>query len=294
MKVAIDCGNAITGKFAPSLFELLGCDVLPIYCDVDGSFPNHNPDPTVPSNLDDLVYAVTDNKFDLGLGFDGDGDRVVAVAPSGRIVYPDELLMIFADDLLKRKPGEDVVFDIKSTRRLNALIHRYGGKPIMWKTGHSSIRSKMRQTGALLGGEFSGHIFFKERWHGFDDGLYAAARLIEVLSITGLNLDQVLDGFPAVAATAEILIPISEDEKFNLMANLDGKTLFPDATIIEIDGIRAEYPKGWGLVRASNTSPNLTMRFEAQDAQHLLAIKAKFLAALSPFIADIAQYIRPE
>jgi len=285
LKVVIDCANGIAGTIAPKLLDELGCDVVPLYCDVDGNFPNHAPDPSVIDNLSALVDKVKAEGADLGIALDGDGDRLVAVSPTGEIILPDRLLMLFAKDIVSRNPGTDVIYDIKCTRRLNNLISGYGGRPLMWKSGHSNIKSKMLETGALLAGELSGHIFFKERWYGFDDGLYATARLLEILTIRDQDLDAVLSTFPNSAITPEILVPISEDKKFDVVKRLVDKGDFSGGKITTIDGLRVDFAKGWGLVRASNTSPYLTLRFEADNDDMLEKIQTMFkqqLAAVAP------------
>lgn len=276
LKVVLDAGNGIAGDLASRVLEAIGCDVIPLYCDVDGSFPNHAPDPTVPENLVDLICHVKDNQADLGIALDGDGDRIVAISASGKIIWPDELLMIFARDVVSRHPGADIVFDIKSTRRLNTLISSYGGRPVMWKTGHSHMYNKIIESKAPLGGEFSGHIFFQDRWFGFDDGIYAAARLIEIMSIREQGLDEIVAGFEERCSTPEIRIEVEEHEKFAFIKKLLEKQAFQAGKISTIDGIRVDFPKAWGLVRASNTGPALTLRFEAENQESLEKIKSLF------------------
>lgn len=273
LKVAIDCGNGIAGVVAPPLFRKLGCEVYELFTQVDGTFPNHAPDPTVPENLNSLIAMVKENELDVGLALDGDGDRVVAVTASGRIVWPDELLMIFARDIVTRQPGSDIVFDVKSSRRLRDLITTYGGRPVMWKTGHANIRSKVQESGAPVGGEFSGHIFFNDRWCGFDDGLYAGARLLEIMSLREQGLDDIIAGFPETYSTPEIKIAVAEDEKQSMVERIRKEAVFGDAHLVDIDGIRIEYHDGWGLIRASNTSAALTLRFEGESEEALETIK---------------------
>jgi len=276
LSIAVDCGNGIAGAIAPTLFRNLGCQVNELFTDVDGDFPNHSPDPTVAANLKALISTVRTGGHDLGLAFDGDGDRVVAVTGAGHIVWPDELLMIFARDIVTRTPGADVVFDVKSTRRLAALVSSYGGRPVMWKTGHAHMRRKMKETSAPVGGEFSGHIFFNDRWHGFDDGLYAAARLLEIITLREQTLDEIVASFPPSYATSEIKIPIAEERKNDFVAKFIARSNFGDAHLVTLDGLRVEYPDGWGLIRASNTSAALTLRFEADTAQALEKIITAF------------------
>lgn len=280
LKIVIDCGNGVAGGIAPRLFEDLGCEVVPLYCEIDGHFPNHHPDPTIAANLTDLIEQVREQGADLGIAFDGDGDRLGVVSASGEIIAADRLLMLFAQDVVSRNPGCDVIFDVKCTRHLNDVIASYGGRPIMWKSGHSMIKQKMTETGALLGGEFSGHIFFKERWFGFDDGLYSAARLIEIMSTSNPNLDQLLEQFPKPCGTPEIKVAVAEEQKFALAERFAQEAHFGEAKISQIDGIRAEFPEGWGLLRASNTTPDLILRFEAESESALETIRATFLAEL--------------
>lgn len=276
LKIVVDAGNGVAGLIAPRLFEELGCEVISLYCDVDGDFPNHHPDPSVASNLQDLIAEVKAQGADLGIAFDGDGDRLGVVTASGEIVPADRLLMLLAQDVVSRNPGADILFDVKCTRSLNSLISNYGGRPIMWKSGHSYMKEKMIETGALLGGEFSGHIFFKERWFGFDDGIYAAARLIEILSTTDPDLDAQLSVFPTLIATPEIKIISSDIKKFDIIEQLSEHGLFENGKISLLDGIRVDFADGWGLARASNTTPMLTLRFEAIDEQSLARIQALF------------------
>lgn len=276
LSVVVDCGNGVAGDLAPRLLEALGCNPIPLYCEVDGSFPNHPPDPLCPANLEDLRKAVVGTGADLGIALDGDGDRLVAVSGSGRVVWPDELLMIFARDILPGHPGAHIVFDVKSTRRLTGLVSGYGGQPVMCRTGHSHIRSRVAELKAPLGGEFSGHIFFGDRWIGCDDGLYAAARLIEILSLREQSLDSVLAAFETSVATAEIRVPVSEADKFPLIERVRAAAAFADAEIDTLDGVRVEFAGGWGLVRASNTEAAVSLRFEADDAGQLDAIRQRF------------------
>jgi phosphomannomutase/phosphoglucomutase len=276
ISIVVDAGSGVTGKVAPRLFEELGCRVTPLFCDLDGNFPHHGPDPSVEANLQDLLRKVQETQADLGVAFDGDGDRLAVVTPRGQIIWPDRLLMLFAKDILARSPGADVVFDVKCSRQLNAVISGNGGRPIMWKTGHAPMRAKVVETGALVGGEYSGHIFIKDRWYGFDDGMYAAARLIEIMSLRDETLDQIFAEFPPLCATPEIRIPVPEEIKFSVIERLVAEGEFEDAKIITLDGLRVEYPYGWGLVRASNTGAELTMRFEAESEDQIHKLKALF------------------
>ncbi len=272
--IVIDAANGVTGKVAPNLFEELGCHVIPLYCDLDGNFPNHDPDPSIESNLQDLIAKVKETSADIGVAFDGDGDRLLVVTSSGQIIWPDQLLMMFAKDIVSRNPGADVVFDVKSTRHLASCVTGYGGRPIMWKTGHAPMKNKMLETGALLGGEYSGHIFIKDRWFGFDDGMYAAARLIEILSLQGETLDMMFNEFPKSPSTPEIRVAIEEERKFEVIEQLASIGNFGEGRVTTIDGVRVDFPDGWGLVRASNTSANLTLRFEADDDEALHRVKS--------------------
>ncbi|WP_280326515.1 phosphomannomutase/phosphoglucomutase [Pseudomonas sp. BN102] len=281
MKVVVDCGNGVAGVIAPQLIEALGCTVIPLYCDVDGTFPNHHPDPGKPENLEDLIAKVKEENADLGLAFDGDGDRVGVVTNTGSIIYPDRLLMLFAKDVVSRNPGADIIFDVKCTRRLTSLISGYGGRPVMWKTGHSLIKKKMKETGALLAGEMSGHIFFKERWYGFDDGIYSAARLLEILSQEKRDAETVFSDFPKDVSTPEINITVTDENKFRLIERLQREASWGEANLTTLDGVRVDYPKGWGLVRASNTTPVLVLRFEADTEEELERIKQVFRSQLT-------------
>ncbi|WP_336605307.1 phosphomannomutase/phosphoglucomutase [Stutzerimonas stutzeri] len=287
MKVVVDCGNGVAGVIAPKLIEALGCTVIPLYCEVDGNFPNHHPDPGKPENLVDLIAKVKSEKADLGLAFDGDGDRVGVVTNAGTMIYPDRLLMLFAKDVVSRNPGADIIFDVKCTRRLTPLISGYGGRPVMWKTGHSLIKKKMKESGALLAGEMSGHIFFKERWFGFDDGIYSAARLLEILSQDKRDAEQVFAAFPCDISTPEINITVTEESKFTIMDALQRDAKWGEANLITLDGVRVDYPKGWGLIRASNTTPVLVLRFEADSEEELRRIQDVFRGQLLSVAPDL-------
>jgi len=276
MRIAVDAGNGVAGATAPELYRRLGCTVQELFCEVDGKFPNHHPDPSQPHNLEDLISALKEGDAELGLAFDGDGDRLGVVTRSGKIIYPDRQLMLFAADVLSRVPGGEVIFDVKCTRHLFGWIRKHGGKPLLWKTGHSFIKQKLRETGAPLAGEMSGHIFFKERWYGFDDGLYAGARLLEILS-RGDNPSAVLEALPDSVSTPELQWQLNEGENYTLMEQLRNAAQFPDAKeIITIDGLRVEYADGFGLARPSNTTPIIVLRFEADNAAALARIQADF------------------
>ena len=287
LKVVLDAGNGIAGELAPILVEELGCEVVPLYCEVDGDFPNHHPDPGKPENLKDLIAAVKSEKADLGLAFDGDGDRLGVVTNTGKIIWPDRLMMLFARDVVSRNPGADVLYDVKCSRRLAGVISEAGGRPIMWKTGHSLMKAKMKETGALLAGEMSGHIFFGERWFGFDDGLYAAARLLEILGIEDRDSGEVFEEFPEDVSTPELNVEVTEQTKFGIIERLGQKGDFGDGSISTIDGIRVEFSDGWGLCRASNTTPMLVLRFEAESDEALERIKSVFREQLCKAAPDL-------
>lgn len=287
LKVVVDCGNGAAGVIAPQLIEALGCEVISLFAEVDGNFPNHHPDPGKLENLQDLIAKVKETGADLGLAFDGDGDRVGVVTNKGNVVYPDRLLMLFALDVLKRNPGADILFDVKCTRRLTPLISEHGGRPVMWKTGHSLIKKEMKKSGALLAGEMSGHIFFKERWFGFDDGIYSAARLLEILSQESASAEDLFETFPNDISTPEINIKVTDVTKFSIIEALEKDAQWGDAKLTSIDGVRVDYPKGWGLVRASNTTPVLVLRFEAETEAELQRIKDVFHAELKKVAPDL-------
>ena len=280
MKVAVDCGNGVAGAYVAELYRQLGCTVEELHCTVDGHFPNHHPDPSKPENLHDLITALRDGDSEIGLAYDGDGDRLGVVSKQGKIIFPDRLLMLYAADMLTRNPGAEVIFDIKSTGKLYEWIRAHGGKPVLWKTGHSLMKAKMQETGALLAGELSGHIFFKERWYGFDDGLYAGARLLEILSRV-VDADALLDALPDSYCTPELHAHTEEGEQHRLMKVLAHTAHFTDALeVITLDGVRVEYADGFGLARASNTTPVIVLRFEADSEEGLLRIKKDFRRVL--------------
>ncbi|WP_318669882.1 phosphomannomutase/phosphoglucomutase [Pseudomonas capsici] len=287
LKVVVDCGNGAAGVIAPQLIEALGCEVISLFAEVDGNFPNHHPDPGKLENLEDLIAKVKETGADLGLAFDGDGDRVGVVTNKGNVVYPDRLLMLFALDVLKRNPGADIIFDVKCTRRLTPLISEHGGRPVMWKTGHSLIKKEMKKSGALLAGEMSGHIFFKERWFGFDDGIYSAARLLEILSQESRSAEDLFETFPNDISTPEINIKVTDVTKFSIIEALEKDAQWGDAKLTSIDGVRVDYPNGWGLVRASNTTPVLVLRFEAETEAELQRIKDVFHTEIKKVAPDL-------
>ncbi len=281
MNIAVDCGNGVAGAYAPELFRRLGCTVTELFCEVDGHFPNHHPDPSQPKNLQDLIRCLATSDNELGLAFDGDGDRLGVITRDGTIIYPDRQLMLFAADVLSRNPGATVIYDVKSTRNLQPWIASRGGKPLMWKTGHSLIKSKMKETGALLAGEMSGHTFFKERWYGFDDGLYAGARLLEIVS-RDADASEVLKALPDSVSTPELNVACNETSAHQLIAAMAESAEFPGAAnVIRIDGIRVEYADGFGLARASNTTPVMVLRFEADNERALKRIQGEFRRVLN-------------
>ncbi len=281
LKVVVDCGNGVAGLVAPRLLEEMGCEVVPLYCEVDGNFPNHHPDPAEPTNLEDLITVVQAEGADLGIAFDGDGDRLGLVTNRGEIIWPDKLMMLFSQDIVGRNPGADIIYDVKCSRHLSALISEYGGRPIMWKTGHSHIKAKLHETGALLAGEFSGHICFGERWYGFDDAIYAAARLLEIVSAEGRSVADLFAQFPVTYSTPELKVRTTDSAKFVIMDKLRAKANFGDGTVTTIDGLRVDFADGWGLVRPSNTGPVLSLRFEADGQAALQRIRSLFQAQLS-------------
>ncbi len=276
LRVVSDCGNGVAGMLAPTLLREIGCEVIELFSEVDGHFPNHHPDPSVPENLEDLIAAVREHRADLGLAFDGDGDRLGVVTNTGKVVWPDRQMILFARDILSRHPGAEIIYDVKCTRLLPDAIAAAGGKPTMWKTGHSFIKAKLRESGAALGGEMSGHLFFKERWYGFDDALYAAARLCEVLAKTDDSADTVFSAIPDTVNTPELKLEMNEGEHYQLITELVAAADFPDGTICDIDGIRVDFDDGFGLARASNTTPTVVMRFEGANESALKRIQDAF------------------
>ena len=281
LKIVMDCGNGVAGAVAPELFKKLGCDIVPLFCEVDGNFPNHHPDPSKPENLADVIHALQTTDAEIGIAFDGDGDRLGVVTKDGEIIFPDRQLMLFAADVLARVPGGEIIFDVKCTRLLAPWIKQHGGKPTMWNTGHALIKKKLKETGAPLAGEMSGHLFFKERWFGFDDGLYAGARLLEILSRSA-NPSAVLKALPNAFSTPELNIKMAEGEPFALIDKLKQEAQFAGAEeIITIDGVRVEYADGFGLARPSNTTPVVVLRFEADNSAALERIQADFRRALT-------------
>ena len=287
MKIAIDCGNGVAGAVAPQLFRALGCEVTELFCEVDGTFPNHHPDPADPHNLEDLIRCVQTTDCEIGLAFDGDGDRLGVVTKSGQIIWPDRQLILYARDVLRRCPGQTIIYDVKCSRHVAVEIRAAGGVPLMWQTGHSLIKAKLAETGAPLAGEMSGHVFFKERWFGFDDGLYTGCRLLEILSRSP-NPSAVLEALPQGVSTPELKLEMNEGEPHALIKRLQTEGVFSGATeVIKIDGLRADYPDGFGLARASNTTPVVVLRFEGDTPEALTRIQDAFrqqLLTLAPHV----------
>ena len=288
LRVAADCGSGITGVVAQRLLQAIGAQVTMLYDTVDGTFPHHHPDPAKPENLKDLIATVTGQGLDLGLAFDGDGDRVGVVTGSGRIVWPDRLLILLARDVLAREPGATIIFDVKCSRTVPAAIAAAGGKPLMWKTGHSIIKAKLRETGAALAGEMSGHIFFKERWYGFDDGLYTACRLLEFLSGQPDGADAVFDAIPDTVTTPELHVGFAEGEHYAMMRRLAAAADFPGLDVSTLDGLRVDWPDGFALVRPSNTTPMLVLRFEGDDQAALERAQSAFRALFRRVAPELA------
>jgi phosphomannomutase/phosphoglucomutase len=290
MKIAIDCGNGVAGAFAGELYRRMGFEVSELFCEVDGNFPNHHPDPAHPENLEDLIHCLHTTDAEIGLAFDGDGDRLGVVTKDGAVIYPDRQLMLFAADVLTRNPGGKIIYDVKCTRNIATWVRAHGGEPEMWKTGHSLIKARLRETGAPLAGEMSGHLFFKDRWYGFDDGLYAGARLLEILSrakAAGNDVSALLNDLPDALSTPELQIKLAEGENYVLIDTLQKSARFPGSErIAMIDGLRVEYANGFGLARSSNTTPVIVLRFEADDAASLARIQADFRRELLAAKAD--------
>ena len=276
MKIALDAGNGVAGAFVGDLFRALGCEVTELFCDVDGNFPNHHPDPAHVENLQDLMQALRETDCELGLAFDGDGDRLGVVTKDGEVIFPDRQLMLFAEEILSRNPGAKVIYDVKCTGKLAPWIRQHGGEPLMWKTGHSLVKAKLKETGAPIAGEMSGHVFFKDRWYGFDDGLYTGARLLEILS-RHADPSAVLNALPNAHNTPELQLKCAEGEPFTLLDKIKANAQFEGAReVITIDGVRVEYADGFGLARPSNTTPVVVMRFEADNDAALQRIQAEF------------------
>ncbi|MBC7709589.1 MAG: phosphomannomutase/phosphoglucomutase [Rhizobacter sp.] len=287
MKIAVDCGNGAAGVLAPKIFRAMGCEVTELFCEIDGTFPNHHPDPSKLENLQDLIKVVKETDVELGLAFDGDGDRLGVVTKSGEVIFPDRQMMLFAGDVLSRNPGATIIYDVKSSRLLDKYIVDHGGVPLMWKTGHSLIKAKLKETGSPLAGEMSGHIFFKERWYGFDDAIYCGARLLEIVS-KAANASKVLEDLPNAPSTPELNLKCAEGEHFTLMEQLKAAAQFPTGTRVNmIDGLRVDYADGFGLARPSNTTPVIVLRFEADTPEALTRIQNDFRAQFARVNPDL-------
>ncbi|GJH25976.1 phosphomannomutase/phosphoglucomutase [Caballeronia novacaledonica] len=276
MKIVVDTGNGVAGGLAPKLFKALGCELVELFTDIDGTFPNHHPDPAHPENLQDVIKALKETDAEVGFAFDGDGDRLGVVTKDGQVIYPDRQLMLFAQEVLSRNKGGQIIYDVKCTRNLAKWVRDQGGEPVMWKTGHSLVKAKLRETGAPLAGEMSGHVFFKDRWYGFDDGLYTGARMLEILSRVA-DPSKLLNDLPNSLSTPELQLKLEEGENFELIARLQKSAKFTGADdVLTIDGLRVEYPDGFGLARSSNTTPVVVMRFEADNDAALKRIQEDF------------------
>jgi len=276
LRVVVDCANAVPGLVAPELFEAIGCEVIPLHCDLDGSFPHHHPDPTVAENVQELQERVLAHEADLGVALDGDGDRVVIVTNAGNVIDTDRLLMLLIKDIVPRYSNPNVVFDVKCSTLLGSLIRECGGQPVMSRSGHSFMKKSMQESQAVVGAEFSAHVFIKDRWYGYDDGLYVAARFLELLSRGEQSAEQMFQTLPRSIVTPELRIEVGDERKFQLMDSLMKLASFPQGTVNILDGIRVDFADGWGLIRASNTTPALLLRFEARSRKSLRAIQAMF------------------
>src|ERR1700761_3445004 len=286
MKIVVDTGNGVAGGLAPRLFKALGCELVELFTDIDGTFPNHHPDPAHPENLQDVIKALKETDAEVGFAFDGDGDRLGVVTKDGQVIYPDRQLMLFAQEVLSRNKGGQIIYDVKCTRNLAKWVRDQGGEPVMWKTGHSLVKAKLRETGAPLAGEMSGHVFFKDRWYGFDDGLYTGARLLEILARVD-DPSALLNSLPNSHSTPELQLKLEEGENFELIAGLQKNAQFTGADdIVKIDGLRVEYPDGFGLARSSNTTPVVVMRFEADNDAALSRIQEDFRRVILAEKAD--------
>lgn len=288
LKVVVDAGNGVAGAYAPAVLRAIGAEVIELYCEVDGTFPNHHPDPSKPKNLKDMIACVKAEGADLGLAFDGDGDRVGVVDERGQLLYADRQMMLFAEEVLSRNPAAQIIYDVKCSSTLAGHIAAHGGEPMMWRTGHSLIKAKMKETGAPLAGEMSGHIFFKDRWYGFDDGIYAACRMLEIVADSGRQASALFDALPDSHSTPEMDWPFAEGEHFAFMERLKTVAEFPDGRVFDLDGIRVDFEDGWGLIRPSNTTPILVIRFDAQTPQGLERIKDVFRDQVRKVAGDMA------
>ncbi len=288
LNISIDCGNGVAGVIAKDVYERLGCNVIELYGELDGSFPNHHPDPSKLENMEDLIKSVKENKCSVGLAFDGDADRLGVISPKGEMIFPDRQMIMFSRQVIQSSPNAKIVFDVKCSKLLSDEIEKLKGKPLICKTGHTFIKQKIRETDALLGGEMSGHIFFNDRWPGFDDGIYAGARMLEI--IANSEQDDPFVTVPNMLSTPEINIPAADEEKFQIVKTFIENSNFSDAKIVNIDGIRVEFEKGWGLLRPSNTSPCLVLRFEAETNDDLNKIKEIFYIGLKRIKPNISKF----
>ena len=287
LKVVVDCGNGVAGDYAPALLKEIGADVVELYCDVDGTFPNHHPDPAEPENLQDLINRVKSEEADIGFAFDGDGDRLGVISNTGQIIWPDKLMMLFSKHVLNANPGATIISDVKCSMDLAQVVQQHQGEYLMWRTGHSHIKSKMAETGALLGGEFSGHICFRDKWYGYDDALYSAARLLDILANSDKSAHELFGEFPTRYCTPEIKIETTESKKFEIIDALSRTLYITNANINSIDGLRIEYENFWGLIRASNTSPVLVLRFEAADLHDLIKVQSLLLQMIKEVAPEL-------
>jgi phosphomannomutase/phosphoglucomutase len=281
LHAVVDCGNGVASEIAPELLSELGCKVTPLFCETDGNFPNHHPDPSQPDTLTDLIKTMHDTGADIGLAFDGDGDRLGVVTPDGKIIWPDRQLILFAQDILRKTPGAHIIYDVKCSQTVETEIRRAGGKPEMWKTGHSFIKARLRETGAELAGEMSGHVFFNDHWYGFDDGLYAAVRLLHILANDTRDATMIFAALPDTVNTPELGLTMDEGDHYKLIDELLANAKFPDAEVHKIDGLRVDFENGFGLVRASNTTPKLVFRFEADNEENLELIMGRFRSLIN-------------
>jgi phosphomannomutase/phosphoglucomutase len=288
LKIVVDAGNGVAGAYAPEILRGIGAEVSELYCEVDGTFPNHHPDPSKPKNLADLIAQVKEQGADLGLAFDGDGDRVGVIDETGKLLYADRQMMLYAKDVLSRNAGAQIIYDVKCSSTLTRYIEQHGGEPLMWRTGHSFIKAKLKETGAPLGGEMSGHIFFKDRWYGFDDGIYGACRMLEIVANAQQKASDLFNALPDSHSTPEIDWHFEEGEHFAFMKRILEKAQFPDGRVFTLDGLRVDFADGWGLIRPSNTTPILVVRFDADNAEALARITERFrdlIAQVDPEMA---------
>ena len=287
LKIVMDCGNGVAGELAPRLLKALGCEVIELFCEIDGNFPNHHPDPSKPENLQDLIAAVKEHQADVGMAFDGDGDRLGIIDSDGNIIWPDRQMMLFAQGVISQTPNAQIIYDVKCSKHLTSQILKHGGRPLMWKTGHSFMKAKLKETGAELAGEMSGHIFFNDRWFGFDDALYSAARMAEILAADCRTSSELFATLPDSINTPELNVTLEEGENFTFIKKMLEKADFEGGEMMTIDGLRVDFADGWGLVRASNTTPSLVIRFEADSQTAIERIQQQFKTLMLEIKADI-------